>query len=442
MTLGPGFTMGTEETPLEVRAIYVDADGDSGEDIVVMGSGTIYTKKSGFYLKRDGTGLLKLEFTKGSIVAEGDSEGVGIYLRHKGEAGEEAKGIHISSGTDIDLSAHTDNVKRGIHATTTGADPTAVIPIEIRGTGGTIDVSDPPGSSVGGIAVRAEQFAKGDIAVTVEKAAMLGTKDAVAGDAGIEAWLRPRSEGDIVITHRGGIHAATGIVADNETASSEKGDITITTEAGSTITTNEQGISTSVDEAASTGDITITHNGEIDADGTGISVTNKGKGDVTVTTGKDSKVTGGDEADLGQTRSRRRVQAERYDDGVGRRVLRRGRRREQGPRRHAGPEREFLNAEPKAAGGGDVPALKGRQGEPRGDADRHTENPGGIENVRFSGTRKEKGHGRTDTRRAAVRCDAGRLKSRGRPWNSETHNRGEPAASLSGSCRGRCRRCP
>ena len=304
MTLGPDLQLGTEASPLTARGIFVDAEDDGNNDIVVMGSGTIYTNQSGINLQRDGTGLLQLEFTAGKIVSGGTAEGTGISLLHKGEAGQEAKGIHLVSGADIDLSAQTSAGKVGIQATTTGAPADATIPIEIRVTGGTIDVSDPASSTptVGGRAIKAEQFAKGDIAITVEKAAMLGTKEAIAGAYGIEAWLRPASEGDIAITHRGSIHAGTGIFVRSDATSAEKGSIAITTEAGSTIvakefkeynTIYEEGILARIQEAASTGDITIAHNGEIDADGKGINASNSGKGDITVTTGTGSKVTAG-----------------------------------------------------------------------------------------------------------------------------------------------------
>ncbi len=306
MTLGAGLTIGTEASPVEDRGVYVGGQDAGDKDIAVMGGGTIYADHSGFFLERDGTGLLKLEFTKGKIVSGGSSAGFGIRLKHSGEAGKEAIGIRIVSGADIDLSAHTSNGKRGIHATTTTADPTAVIPIEIRVTGGTIDVSDPSGSSptAGGAAVKAEQFAKGDIAVTAEKAAMLGTKEAVAGAYGIEARVRAGGEGDITITHRGGIHAGTGIFAHSDSTSAEKGDITVTTDPGSMIAAKkfkeydyiyEEGISATIAQAASAGDITIAHKGTIEAGGTGIRVSNDGKGDVTVTTGKDSKLIGGDD---------------------------------------------------------------------------------------------------------------------------------------------------
>ena len=305
MTLGPDLQVGTEASPLTGKGIEVDAEGDGNNDIVVMGSGRIYTNRSGIEMWRDGTGLLKLEFTAGQIVSGGSTDGVGIYLRHKGEAGQEAKGIHLVSGADIDLSAQTSAAKVGIHATTTGAPADATIPIEIRVTGGTIDVSEPASSSptVGGSAIMADQYAKGDIAITVEKPARLGTKDAVAGAYGIDALLRAASEGDIAITHRGSIHAGTGIKAENAATSAQKGNIAITTDPGSTIVAkevkeydniNEQGIYASIAKAASTGDIAIIHNGAIEADGHGIEASNSGTGDVTVTTGTGSKIAAGE----------------------------------------------------------------------------------------------------------------------------------------------------
>ena len=302
MTLGPDLQLGTEASPLTGRGIEVEAEGDGNNDIVVMGSGTIYANQNGIWLIRDGTGLLQLEFMAGKIVSGGTTDGIGIYLQHKGEAGQEAKGIYLVSGADIDLSAQTSAAKAGIHARTTGAPADATIPIAIRVTGGTIDVSDPASSTptVGGKAIQADQFAKGDIAITVEKAARLGTKEAVAGAYGIEAWLRAASEGDIAITHRGSIHAGTGIFVRNDATSAEKGNIKITTDPGSTIVAKEfkeyndiyeEGISAEITEAASTGDITIAHNGEIEVDGKGITASNSGKGDITVTTGADSKIT-------------------------------------------------------------------------------------------------------------------------------------------------------
>ena len=304
MTLGPDLKLGTEASPLTDRGVLVDAEGDGNNDIVVMGSGRIYTNQSGIEMRRDGTGLLKLEFTAGQIVSGGSTDGVGIFLQHKGEAGQEAKGIHLVSGADIDLSAQTSDAKVGIHATTEDAPADATIPIEIRVTGGTVDVSDPASSSptVGGSAIKADQYAKGDVAITVEKAARLGTKEAIAGAYGIEAWLRAASEGDIAITHRGSIHAGEGIFVRSDATSAEKGSIAITTEAGSTIvakefkdysTIYEDGISARIEEAASTGDITITHNGAMEAGKRGIYTYNRGEGSVTVTTGASSKIVAG-----------------------------------------------------------------------------------------------------------------------------------------------------
>ncbi len=121
MTLGPDLTIGSEADPLTAKGVYVGGEGTGDKDIAVMGGDTIYANQSGFFLERNGTGLLKLEFTKGKIISGGTAEGRGIRLQHKGEAGKEAEGIRIVSGADIDLSAHTDSGKNGIQATKTGA---------------------------------------------------------------------------------------------------------------------------------------------------------------------------------------------------------------------------------------------------------------------------------------------------------------------------------
>ena len=307
MTLGPNLKIGTEASPVAVRAIGIDAQGDNTGDkhVVVRGSGMMYTDQSGLNMNRDGTGLLQLEFTAGKIVSGGTEEGVGIYLWHQGEANRETAGIRLVSGADIDLSAHEDFAKEGIHAETIDAPATATIPITIQVTGGTIDVSDPASSTPaeGGTAIKVEQYAKGDIAITVESAARLGTTKAIAGAYGIYAELRPASEGNIMITHRGQIYAGTGIEARSEATSAQKGDITITTATGSVIVAKEfkeysgiyeHGLYARISEAGSTGDVTITHQGDLTADGRGIEAVNEGTGSVTVTTGAGSQATAGE----------------------------------------------------------------------------------------------------------------------------------------------------
>ena len=310
MTLGPNLKIGTEASPLASRAIHIDAEGDNTGDkhVVVRGSGMMYVDESGLNMQRDGTGLLQLEFTAGKIVSGGTEEGVGIYLWHQGEANRESQGIRLVSGADIDLSAHEDFAKEGIHAETIDAPATATIPITIQVTGGTIDVSDPASSTLaeeaeGGTAIKVEQYVKGDIAITVESAARLGTAQAIAGAHGIYAELKPDSEGNIMITHRGQIYAGDGISVGSAATSAQKGHITITTAAGSVIVAKEfkeysgiyeYGIFARIGEASSTGDVTITHQGDLTADGRGIEAVNEGTGGVTVTTGTGSQISAGD----------------------------------------------------------------------------------------------------------------------------------------------------
>ena len=173
------------------------------------------------------------------------------------------------------------------------------------GTGSKVTAGDDGirASGVGGIAVAhngameadgkgidAANSGEGDVTVTTGA----GSKIASDGD-GIYAVLKAEGEGDLTITHRGGIdtEAGKGISAENAATSAEKGNIAITTKAGSTITakgSDQNGIRARITEATSTGDITVAHSGEIDADGDGISADNRGKGDVTVTMGTGSTI--------------------------------------------------------------------------------------------------------------------------------------------------------
>ena len=296
LTLGPDLAMGTEGTPLTERGI--EADGDGNNDIAVKGSAVIHATGSGIYMTRDGTGLLGLELTDGRIVVTGADEGDGIDLLHTGEASADSKGIRIVSGADIDLSGNTTADKTGIYAHTdgapeTGGRATATVPITVRVTGGTIDVGTSAGGSEEGTAVWVNQHAKGDTAITVEPGAALGREGSVAGGKGIYVLHESVSEGDITITHRGRIYGGDGIYVNNDSTSERKGNIAITTDPGSTTVAQgdrADGIVTWISRATGTGDIAITHNGEITAGLRGIYTYNDGKGHVTVTTGKGSGI--------------------------------------------------------------------------------------------------------------------------------------------------------
>ena len=295
MTLGPGLAMGTG-TPLTVRGIFVDAEGDGNGDVTVTGAAVIHSSQSGIYMQRDGTGLLGVELTGGRIAVTGTAEGNGIRLRHKGEAGEDSKGVRIVSGADIDLSGHTSAGKTGISVTTVDAPAvsgrsTTTVPVTVRVTGGTIDVGT--SASEEGRAVSVNQHAKGDTDITVEPGASLGREGSVAAEAGIYVLHQAASEGDITITHRGRIYGGVGIDARNESTSGKKGNITITTDPGSVTVAKgdaKDGMDVGIMEATATGDIKITHNGGMDVTGTGIFTYNYGTGDVAVTTGRGSVI--------------------------------------------------------------------------------------------------------------------------------------------------------
>ena len=297
LTLGPGLEMGTG-TPLTVRGIFVDAEGDGDNDVTVKGAAVIHASSSGVYMQRDGTGLLGVELTGGRIVSTGATEGSGIHLRHKGKADKDSKGVRIVSGADIDLSGNTTAGKTGIFVTTEGAPAasgraTTTVPVTVRVTGGTIDVGNSEGGSENGSAVWVNQYAKGDTDITVEPGAALGREGSVAADHGIYVLHQAVSEGDIAITHRGRIYGGTGINVRNF---STKGNIAVTTAPGSVTVAkgaDKYGIFAGIEEATGTGGITVTHNGGIDAGRIGIFVYSVGTGDVTVTTGSGSGIVAG-----------------------------------------------------------------------------------------------------------------------------------------------------
>ena len=295
MTLGPGLEMGTG-TPLTERGIYVDAEGDGNGDVTVKGAAVIHSSQSGIYMKRDGTGLLGLELTGGRIVVTGALEGKGIRLAHKGKANADSKGVRIVSGADIDLSGQTSASKTGIAVTTVDAPAasgraTTTVPVTVRVTGGTIDVGTLAGEK--GRAVSVNQYAKGDTDITVEPGASLGREGSVAADYGIYVLHQATGEGDITITHRGRIYGGVGIYVRNESTSAKRGSITITTAPGSVTVAKgdaKDGMDVGIMKATATGDITITHNGGIEAEGDGIYTYNDGKGGITVTTGTGSTI--------------------------------------------------------------------------------------------------------------------------------------------------------
>ena len=297
MTLGPGLEMGTG-TPLTGRGIEALAEGADDRDVTVTGAAVIHSSQSGIYMTRDGTGLLGVELTGGRIAVTGAAEGNGIRLKHTGKAGADSRGIRIVTGADIDLSGNTTAGKAGILVRTlvtpaeTGRS-TRTVPVTVRITGGTIDVGTSAEGSEEGTAVSVNQHAKGDTAITVEPGASLGREGSVAAAYGIYVEHQATSEGDIAITHKGRIYGGHGIYVSNESTSERKGNIAVTTDPGSVTVAKgdgKRGINAFSSATGGTGDITVTHNGGIDAGGNGLQAYNNGTGDVTVTTGRGSGI--------------------------------------------------------------------------------------------------------------------------------------------------------
>ena len=291
-----GARFGESNDLIDPIVLDINAEGAGDKDVVVAGRTTIHSALHGMEVARDGTGVLRLDL-KGEIVMSGESaatEGVGIRLVHKGKAGGTAeaptrtKGIHLVSGADIDMSKLTISDKKGIIVHAGDYEDTSpihsVIPITIALTGGTIHADS-------GLSV--EQFARGDIKVTIGPAAKLGTKEARIATQGLGVILKDKSVGNITILHQGQIHAGEGIEARNLATSATEGDVTVTTAAGSVIVAegdNEDSIFAEISEATSTGDIRVIHNGAIDAKRIGIFTYNAGKGNVTVETGMSSTI--------------------------------------------------------------------------------------------------------------------------------------------------------
>ncbi len=299
-------------------ALSIDATASGARDVVVTGRIATYSQGTGIGMAFAGTGLLKLDLDKDSIITKsGAIVGFGINLQHKGKAGTVTEGVSLISAATIDVSQSTNDGKSGIYVHTTDAPATTTIPINIHLTGGSIRAeeaplpsgSDPVYQQGRGVDVR--QFAKGDIMITVDPGVMIGMKDKSIGSHGIYAEIASAGAGTVTIKHQGHIYATRGIEVEIEDRSSGsgKGDIVIETGPTSKIVTNligesvdttEQasetyphGIYASISGEARIGAIKIIHKGMIDAAGFGIETSSEASsnGDVTVTLEKGSRIT-------------------------------------------------------------------------------------------------------------------------------------------------------
>ncbi len=292
------------------RAFNINAEVDGNSDIEAMGRVTIYSQGTGIRMSLDGTGSLKLELEKDSVINASGNNQYGIHLEHRGEAktGTETgvtKGINLVSNAKVVLSGLKTDSTHGVYVRTNRPKAGTTIPITIHLAGGSIrtEVAD----KQRGQGINVGQYAKGDITITVDSRVMIGTKDKPIGAFGIGAGIETTGVGTITIKHLGEIYAVHGINAymeGPESGSEIKGDIVIETGADSKIVTHRIGESSSTTYNASgayplgieafirgddrIGNIKITHRGMIDAARIGIRA--YGNRAVTVTLEKGSRI--------------------------------------------------------------------------------------------------------------------------------------------------------
>ena len=240
LTVETGAEIGTAARPAHENGIFVDAENDGDNDLTITNSGTIRTPNRGIKVWHNGDGLLKVEHRAGRIVATG-RDSIGISVNHEGKANTKAKGIHIVSAAEIDLSSAT-NLRfgaYGIYGQNVGAKAGSETPIRIEMTGGVI--KNPSANAKG---VVAAQHLKGDITIAIAAAARIGTEDAPIGEYGVFTDVKSDATGAVGITNAGTIYAA------------------------------KHGIYV---QQAGTGDVTVTNDGSVNAASTGIRV-EPGKG--------------------------------------------------------------------------------------------------------------------------------------------------------------------
>ncbi len=270
MTLGSGLRLGTEAAPLAGRGIDVNADGAGGNDVVVKGAAVIHAGGDGIYMRRDGTGALKLELTGGTVsVAGAGKHGIVAVSSATGDVTiTQGGGITTKSGAGIFVS-HT-------------------------GTGGIAVTHDGSIEAVGGSGMYINNEGTGGITVGTGKGSSIAVKG--AGQHGIFAFSNAAGgAGGITVTHDGSITTGNGggiQVYDN--GDNGKRDVSVTTGQGSEITAagaNQAGIYAQVLKGTGTGDVTVTHGGSIATEGgTGIYANNQGTGGITVGTGQGSSI--------------------------------------------------------------------------------------------------------------------------------------------------------
>ncbi len=220
LTVEAGAEVGTAAKPAPRNGVFVDAENDGDNDLMIINSGTIRAVNRGINVWHYGAGLVKVEHKAGRIVATGpDSQGISV--NHEGKANTKVKGIHIVSAAEIDLSSarNQSHGSYGIYGYSFGAKTGSDIPVRIEMTGGVIKS---PSANAKGIVVAPS--GKSDITITVAAAAKIGTEDSPIGEYGIFTDVKSAAAGAVNITSAGKIYSRRDGIFVQQIG---KGDVTV-----------------------------------------------------------------------------------------------------------------------------------------------------------------------------------------------------------------------
>ena len=300
ITVEPGASLGREGSVAAGYGISVGHDAVSEGDITITHRGRIYGG-TGISVENSSTserkGNIAVTTDPGSVIVAKTADSIGIYAANSATGGAGDVTVAHSGGIDADgigIQAYTDG-NGGVTVTTETGSTVVTKTANADGirayssaTGGTgdITVTHSGGIDAGGNGIQAYTDGNGDVTVTTGTGSTV-----VAKKAGIEASTNATGgAADLTVAHSGGITAdGTGI----DVHTDGNGDITVTTETGSTVVAkgdSSHGINALTTHNNGNGDIKIAHNGSLEGGRSGIYTYNSGKGDVSVTTGSGSAI--------------------------------------------------------------------------------------------------------------------------------------------------------
>ena len=272
LTIGPNAKVGTSSTRVPEQGINVLASlGD--QSIKVINSGTIYSDKRGINInantsRNDVSNNIELEHA-GTI----DTMQQGIAVAYSYIGGSVGIGVD-----DIIITTAEDSIIKS-------AGTYYRIYAHHYGKEGDIKITDDGSIDSDRISFYVRNHASsgnGNITITTGENSKIDAKDIRDGDAGINASVRDVTDdtavggsGSVTVTHKGTITAKVeGIFVSNRQTgtSGNTGDLTVTTEEGSMITADSDGIEADIQDSNASGEITITYSGTITGENAGINL--------------------------------------------------------------------------------------------------------------------------------------------------------------------------